>query len=41
MASLALVSKYGIPPFDWQNVIARLDEICTLHESYICVIMVA
>lgn len=27
MASLALVSKYGIPPFDWQKVMARFDEI--------------
>jgi hypothetical protein len=27
MASLALVSKYGMPPFDWQKVMARLDEI--------------
>jgi hypothetical protein len=27
MASFALVSKYGIPPFDWQKVMARLDEI--------------
>jgi hypothetical protein len=26
MASLALVSKYGIPPLDWQNAIARFDE---------------
>jgi hypothetical protein len=28
MASFALVSKYGIPPFDWQNVMARFEEIC-------------
>jgi hypothetical protein len=27
IASFALVSKYGIPPLDWQKVIARLDEI--------------
>ena len=26
MASLALVSKYGIPPLDWQNAMARFDE---------------
>lgn len=28
MASLALVSKYGISPLDWQKVMARLFEIC-------------
>jgi hypothetical protein len=27
MASLALVSKYGIPPLAWQKVIARFDVI--------------
>jgi len=27
IASFALVSKYGIPPLDWQNVMARLVEI--------------
>jgi hypothetical protein len=26
MASLALVSKYGMPPLDWQNAMARFDE---------------
>ena len=25
IASLALVSKYGMPPLDWQNVMARLE----------------
>lgn len=33
MASLALVSKYGTPPFDWQNVIARFVEITRLLSS--------
>jgi hypothetical protein len=28
MASFALVSKYGMSPLDWQNVMARLVEIC-------------
>lgn len=32
-ASLALVSKYGIPPFDWQKVIARFEEIMRLFSS--------
>ncbi len=32
-ASLALVSKYGIPPFDWQNVIAFFEEIILLFSS--------
>lgn len=32
-ASLALVSKYGIPPFDWQKVIARFEEIIRLFSS--------
>ena len=27
IASFALVSKYGIPPLDWQNVMARFVEI--------------
>ena len=27
MASFALVSKYGMPPFDWQKVMARFEEI--------------
>jgi hypothetical protein len=27
IASFALVSKYGIPPLDWQKVMARLEEI--------------
>ena len=27
IASFALVSKYGMSPFDWQKVIARLFEI--------------
>src|SRR3954451_20117216 len=27
MASLALVSKYGIPPLDWQNAWARFEKI--------------
>lgn len=27
MASLALVSKYGMSPLDWQKVMARLLEI--------------
>jgi hypothetical protein len=27
IASFADVSKYGIPPFDWQNVMARFCEI--------------
>jgi hypothetical protein len=27
MASLALVSKYGIPPLDWQNAWARFEGI--------------
>jgi hypothetical protein len=27
MASFALVSKYGIPPLDWQKAMARFDEI--------------
>lgn len=30
MASFALVSKYGIPPFDWQNAMARFEEIWVL-----------
>jgi hypothetical protein len=30
IASFALVSKYGIPPFDWQKVMARLEEILNL-----------
>jgi hypothetical protein len=30
MASFALVSKYGIPPLDWQKVMARFDEICAI-----------
>jgi hypothetical protein len=30
MASFALVSKYGIPPLDWQKAIARFDGICYL-----------
>lgn len=29
MASLALVSKYGMSPFDWQKVMALLFEICS------------
>lgn len=29
-ASLALVSKYGIPPFELQKACARLDETCAL-----------
>jgi hypothetical protein len=29
IASLALVSKYGMPPLDWQKVMARFDEICS------------
>ena len=32
-ASFALVSKYGIPPFDWQNVIARFEDIMRLLSS--------
>ncbi len=32
-ASFALVSKYGIPPFDWQNVIALLEETILLFSS--------
>ena len=28
IASFALVSKYGIWPFDWQKVIALFDDIC-------------
>jgi hypothetical protein len=32
MASFALVSKYGMPPFDWQKAWARFDEIC-VHVS--------
>jgi len=27
IASFALVSKYGMPPLDWQKVMARLVEI--------------
>jgi hypothetical protein len=30
MASFALVSKYGMPPFDWQKAWARFDEIYIL-----------
>lgn len=30
MASFALVSKYGMFPLDWQNVIARFEDICRL-----------
>jgi hypothetical protein len=33
MASLALVSKYGIFPLDWQYVDARFDEIIRLLSS--------
>ena len=32
-ASLALVSKYGIPPFDWQKVMALFDDIILLFSS--------
>ncbi len=32
-ASLALVSKYGMPPFDWQKVMALFDEIILLFSS--------
>ena len=32
-ASFALVSKYGIPPFDWQNAIALFDDIMRLFSS--------
>lgn len=32
-ASLALVSKYGISPFDWQNVKARFEDIILLFSS--------
>ena len=35
IASLALVSKYGMPPFDWQKVMARFDEICKFHEPFV------
>ena len=28
-ASLALVSKYGIPPFELQNVCARFEDTCS------------
>lgn len=33
MASLALVSKYGMFPLDWQYVEARFDEIIRLLSS--------
>jgi hypothetical protein len=33
MASLALVSKYGIPPLDWQNAWARFEGITRLPSS--------
>ena len=32
-ASLALVSKYGMLPFDWQKVMARFEEIIRLFSS--------
>lgn len=32
-ASLALVSKYGMLPLDWQKVMARFDEIILLFSS--------
>lgn len=32
-ASLALVSKYGRFPLDWQNVMARFDDIILLFSS--------
>lgn len=32
-ASLALVSKYGIPPFDWQKVMALFEDIIRLFSS--------
>lgn len=32
-ASLALVSKYGMLPLDWQKVMARFDEIIRLFSS--------
>lgn len=32
-ASLALVSKYGMFPLDWQKVMARFDEIIRLFSS--------
>ncbi len=31
IASFALVSKYGIPPLDWQKVMARFDDIYKLY----------
>lgn len=33
IASLALVSKYGMPPFDWQKVMALFDDIILLFSS--------